>query len=170
MREAHGDQFWWRSLVTVFWLQAVVLWFVGLPLLVASRAEAPRHLTATDLIGAALFLTGFAIEAISDAQLTRFRSLPSNHGRVLDSGLWRYSRHPNYFGDALVWWGLYAIATSTPGGWLTALSPATMTFLLRRVSGVTLLEQSLKRKPDYERYVQRTSPFVPWPSREVPRG
>lgn len=82
----------------------------------------------------------------------------------------RYSRHPNYFGDAVVWWSLFGIAVSTPGGWLTALSPAVMTFLLRRVSGVMLLEQSLKAKPGYERYITRTSPFRPWPSREVREG
>lgn len=167
MRVAHGDHFWWRSLGTVFWLQAAILWFVALPLLMASRTSAPNSVTFTDVVGVALFLTGFACESISDYQLTRFRSIASNRGRVLDTGLWRYSRHPNYFGDALVWWGLYAIAVSTPGGWMTVLSPAVMTFLLRRVSGVTLLEQSLKAKPDYERYMTRTSPFFPWPPRDA---
>jgi steroid 5-alpha reductase family enzyme len=148
MRLAHGRQFWWRSLVTIFWLQAGILWFVALPVLMASRVDAPDSVTFADVVGLALFLAGFVVEAISDDQLTRFRAAPSNRGLVLDAGLWRYSRHPNYVGDAVVWWGVYAIAASTPGGWLTALSPAVMTFLLRRVSGVTLL-------------------FFPWPPRDV---
>jgi steroid 5-alpha reductase family enzyme len=84
----------------------------------------------------------------------------------MDRGLWRYTRHPNYFGDACVWWGLYAIAAATPGGWLTLLSPALMTFLLLRVSGVALLERGLsKRRPDYADYVRRTSAFLPLPPR-----
>lgn len=167
MRASDGDQFWWRSLGTIFWLQAVILWFVALPVLMASRTDAPTTVRLTDIAGVLLFLAGFACEAVSDYQLTRFRSKPSNRGLVLDTGLWRYSRHPNYFGDALVWWGVYAIAVSTPGGWLTALSPAVMIVLLRRVSGVTLLEQSLRAKPAYERYIRRTSPFFPWPPRDV---
>ena len=93
----------------------------------------------------------------------RFRAEPSNRGKVLDRGLWRYTRHPNYFGDATLWWGMYAMAASTPGGWLTVLSPALMTLLLMRVSGVTLLEDGLKAsKPGYRAYITRTPAFFPW--------
>jgi steroid 5-alpha reductase family enzyme len=169
MRAARGPAFWWRSLFTVFWLQGAILWFVALPLLVAVRARSPAALTPVDLMGVLIFAVGFAFEAVGDYQLLRFRADPSNRGKVLDRGLWRYTRHPNYFGNATLWWGLYSIAAATPGGWLTVLSPALMTFLLMRVSGVTLLEDGLKAsKPGYCGYIARTPAFFPWFPR-VPR-
>jgi steroid 5-alpha reductase family enzyme len=110
-----------------------------------------------------LFAIGFGFEVVGDSQLARFQAEPANRGRVLDRGLWRYTRHPNYFGDATLWWGLYTIACATPGGWLTVVSPALMSFLLTRVSGVTLLEAGLqKSRPAYREYMTRTSSFVPW--------
>jgi steroid 5-alpha reductase family enzyme len=122
--------------------------------------------TAADVAGVLLFAIGFAFETIGDYQLERFKSRPANRGRVLDTGLWRYTRHPNYFGDALLWWGVYLIAASAPGGWLTLASPLLMTFLLLRVSGVTLLERGLvESKPGYADYIARTSSFIPWPPR-----
>ena len=163
MRASHGRAFWWRSLFTVFWLQGAILWFVALPLLVAVRASSPAALTAVDGLGVLLFAVGFGFEVVGDYQLERFRGEPSNRGKVLDRGLWRYTRHPNYFGDATLWWGLYAIAATTPSGWLTVLSPALMTFLLMRVSGVTLLEDGLTAsKPGYRAYITRTPAFFPW--------
>ncbi len=163
MRAAHGPAFWWRSLFTVFWLQGAILWFVALPILVAVRAAQPASPTAVNGLGFALVLVGFAFEAVGDYQLARFKADPSNRGRVLDRGLWRYTRHPNYFGDATLWWGLYAIACATPGGWLTIASPALMSFLLIRVSGVTLLEANLQAsKPAYREYIARTPAFLPW--------
>jgi steroid 5-alpha reductase family enzyme len=163
MRAAHGPVFWWRSLFTVFWLQGAILWLVALPLLVAVRAAQPVTLTAVDGVGVALFAIGFGFEVIGDHQLARFKAQPANRGHVLERGLWRYTRHPNYFGDATLWWGLYAIASATPGGWLTVLSPALMSFLLVRVSGVTLLEDGLKAsKPGYRAYIARTPAFFPW--------
>ena len=163
MRASHGHTFWWRSLFTVFWLQGALLWFIALPLLVAVRAPAPAHLTAVDGLGLLIFAGGFGFEVVGDAQLARFKADPANRGTVLDRGLWRYTRHPNYFGDATLWWGLYLMAASTPGGWLTLLSPALMTFLLMRVSGVTLLEEGLKAsKPGYAAYIANTPAFFPW--------
>jgi steroid 5-alpha reductase family enzyme len=163
MRASQGPAFWWRSLFTVFWLQGAILWFVGLPLLMAVRATQPAALTPLDLLGVVLFTVGLGFEAVGDYQLARFRADPLNRGKVLDAGLWRYTRHPNYFGDATMWWGMYAIAGSTPGGWLTILSPSLMTLLLMRVSGVTLLEDGLKAaKPDYHAYIVRTPAFFPW--------
>ena len=163
MRAAHGDAFWWRSLFTVFWLQGAILWFVALPVLAAVRGPQPDALTVVDALGCLVFAAGFAFEVVGDRQLRRFRADPSTRGQVLDRGLWRYTRHPNYFGDAMLWWGVYLIAAATSGGWLTVLSPALMTFLLMRVSGVTLLEQSLKRtKPAYRDYIARTPAFFPW--------
>ena len=163
MRASHGRAFWWRSLFTVFWLQGALLWFVALPVLVAVRAVRPAALTAIDGFGMVLFAIGFLFEVVGDYQLARFQAEPANRGKVLDTGLWRYTRHPNYFGDATMWWGIYAMAASVPGGWATVLSPMLMTFLLTRVSGVTLLEDGLKAsKPGYQAYIMRTPAFVPW--------
>jgi steroid 5-alpha reductase family enzyme len=169
MRASHGQAFWWRSLFTVFWLQGAILWFVALPLLFAVRATQPAALTVVDGLGLLLFAAGFGFEVVGDYQLERFRAEPGNRGTVLDGGLWRYTRHPNYFGDATMWWGMYAIAASTPSGWLTVLSPILMTWLLMRVSGVTLLEEGLKAsRPGYRAYIARTTAFFPWFPR-VPR-
>jgi steroid 5-alpha reductase family enzyme len=169
MRLSHGPAFWWRSLFTVFWLQGAILWFVALPLLVAVRATQPATLTAVDAVGILLFAVGFGFEVVGDHQLTRFKADVSNRGAVLDRGLWRYTRHPNYFGDATMWWGMFALAAATPGGWLTVLSPSLMTWLLMRVSGVTLLEDGLKAsKPGYRAYIASTPAFFPWFPR-VPR-
>ena len=163
MRASHGQAFWWRSLFTVFWLQGALLWFVAIPFLVAIRATQPAALSPVDGLGIVLFAIGFGFEVVGDYQLARFRADRANRGTVLDSGLWRYTRHPNYFGDATMWWGLYAIAAATSGGWLTVLSPSLMTLLLMRVSGVTLLEEGLKAsKPGYRSYVARTPAFFPW--------
>ncbi len=163
IRTAHGHAFWWRSLFIVFWLQAAILWFVALPLLIAARSPQPAQVTVTDVAGLLLFIVGLAFEAVGDHQLRRFKSVPANRGKVLDTGLWRYTRHPNYFGDAVLWWGLYLVAVSASGGWMTIASPALMTFLLLRVSGVTLLERGLTAsKPGYADYVARTSAFFPW--------
>lgn len=162
MRAAAGNAFARRSLFVVFWLQAALIWFVSLPMLaiVAAPVAGIRH---TDIAGLLLFLVGFVFEAVGDAQLARFRSNPANRGRVLDTGLWRYTRHPNYFGDATLWWGVFLMATAAPAGWMTIGSPVVMTVLLLRVSGVALLERSLKSsKPDYDAYLRRTSAFIPW--------
>jgi steroid 5-alpha reductase family enzyme len=165
-RVEHGSRWWWRSLLQVFVLQAVIAWVVSWPLLAAVSSPEPPHLTWVDVAGVGVWMVGMGFETIGDWQLARFKADPANRARVMDGGLWRYTRHPNYFGDALVWWGLFLPAAATPAGWWTAVSPALMTFLLMRVSGVALLEATLKtRKPGYAEYVARTSAFVPWPSR-----
>lgn len=162
MRTRHGDAFWWRSLLLVFWLQGTLLWFIALPILLAAR-DTTTLFIPTDIAGLLLFGVGFAFETIGDRQLRNFKADPANRGRVLDRGLWRYSRHPNYFGDALLWWGLYLLAVAAPGGWLTVLSPMLMTVLLVRVSGVVLLEEGLRAsKPGYADYIAKTSAFIPW--------
>ncbi len=166
MRAHHGDAFRWKSAYIVFGLQGALMWFISLPLQAAAAAPTPASLGPLDALGLALFALGFCFEAVGDWQLARWKADPANAGRVMDQGLWRYTRHPNYFGDACVWWGLYAIAAATLGGWLTLLSPTLMTFLLLRVSGVALLERGLsKRRPDYADYVRRTSAFIPLPPR-----
>ncbi len=163
MRDRHGVRFWWRSLFIVFWLQGALMWFVSLPLLAGISAARPAGMTGLDAIGIVAFGFGFGFEVIGDRQLRRFRSSRQSRGEVLDTGLWRYTRHPNYFGDAVLWWGLYIMATAVPGGWRTILSPCLMTFLLVRVSGVALLEEGLKAsKPGYADYIARTPAFFPW--------
>jgi steroid 5-alpha reductase family enzyme len=163
MRERSPKSFPWRSLFTVFWLQAVLLWAISMPLLQAQRKPIPPQLTWLDGLGILLFLIGFAFEAGGDWQLARFKADPRNEGKVLDRGFWRYTRHPNYFGDAMVWWGFFCLAAATPGSLWTIYSPILMTVLLIRVSGVALLEKRLQDvKPGYRDYVARTNAFFPW--------
>jgi steroid 5-alpha reductase family enzyme len=167
MRDKRGATFPLSSLFTVFLLQALILWVVAAPVVQVQRASQPAGLTWLDVLGVAVFGIGFLFETVGDWQLARFKSDPSNRGKVLDSGLWRYTRHPNYFGDAMVWWGffLFALATS---GWWTIYGPIIMTALLMKVSGVALLERSLKEtKPGYREYVERTNAFFPWPPQKA---
>ena len=157
-----AGSFVWRSLLQVFLLQGALLWLISAPLLLAIAQTAPAALGRLDALGTLLWLAGFAFEAGGDWQLQRFKANPANNGRVLDSGLWRYTRHPNYFGDALIWWGLYLLAAASPlGAWAIA-SPLLMTVLLMRVSGVTMLEQTLAQRPAYREYIARTPAFFPW--------
>lgn len=167
MRAKYGSKFPWLSLVIVFWLQAFLAWLIALPLWQVQAAAGPPGLTWLDALGLVVFAVGLIVESTADLQLARFRADAANRGKVLDRGLWRYSRHPNYFGEALVWWGLFVIVLSTPGAWWTVVSPLLITFLLLRVSGVTLLEDSLKStKPGYRDYIESTNAFIPWfPSR-----
>jgi steroid 5-alpha reductase family enzyme len=161
MRRAHGARFPLVSLVTVFALQGVLMWLVSLPVQLAQVATAPP-LGWLDAAGAALWLVGMLFEGVGDLQLARFKADPANAGKVMDRGLWRYTRHPNYFGDACVWWGLWLIAAAT-GAWWTAVSPLLMTLFLLKVSGVAMLERTIvKRRPEYADYIARTSAFVPW--------
>ncbi|HSB12765.1 MAG TPA: DUF1295 domain-containing protein [Blastocatellia bacterium] len=168
MRARHGKRFPIVSLVSVFALQAVLMWIISLPLQVAEISRVPARLTWLDWVGATVWLIGFLFESAGDFQLSRFKSDPNNKGKVMDRGLWRYTRHPNYFGDALLWWGFFLIALSTPAGLWTVISPLVMTGLLMKVSGVALLEKTLvKTKPEYSDYVRRTSAFFPWFSGKV---
>ena len=159
MRARHGSSFAAKSLMLVFGLQAVLATVVALPLAAAIASPSPWN--ALDVLGAAVFAAGFALEAVADAQLARFKSNPAQAGRVMDWGLWRYSRHPNYFGECALWWGLWLIAAGA-GAWWTIVSPLLMTLLLLRVSGVTLLEQDIEgRRPSYRDYIRRTNAFIP---------
>jgi steroid 5-alpha reductase family enzyme len=166
MRRHHGARFPWVSLATVFALQGVLQVAVGLPIaLTAARPGGPA-LGALDLLGAALFAVGLFFESVGDLQLAGFRADPANAGRVMDRGLWAWTRHPNYFGDCLAWWGVGAIALAAPLGWIALLGPALMTFLLLRVSGVALLERSIaRRRPGYAEYAARVPAFLPRPPR-----
>lgn len=168
MRQRHGARFWWLSGLMVFGLQAFLALAVSLPLLAAATRGATRPLGVLDFAGAGLWLAGLLCEAIADAQLARFKRAPGNRGQVMDRGLWRYSRHPNYFGEFLLWWGLGLVGLGAGVAW-ALLGPALLTVLLLRVSGVTLLEAALReRRPAYVDYIRRTSAFIPWRPREVP--
>ena len=162
MREENGNQWWWKSYFKVFLLQGILMWIIAAPL---TAVQIPGNQDAhgvLDFIGLALWLFGFYFEALGDLQLSRFKGNPENKGKVLQSGVWRYTRHPNYFGDSAQWWAYYLIALSA-GGWWTIFSPILMTLLLVRVSGVSLLEKALTNtKPGYEDYIKRTSAFIPW--------
>jgi len=165
IRARNEPGFAWKSLYLVFGLQAVLAWLIAAPL--AAAIGAVNAIGALDLIGAALAAFGIAFEALADAQLARFKADPANPGRVMDRGLWRYTRHPNYFGEFCLWWGLYAIALAA-GAWWTVFSPLLMTVLLLKVSGVALLEKDIgERRPAYRDYAARTNAFFPGPSREA---
>lgn len=167
-KEQKGWDFATASLIYVFSLQALLQFIVCLPVQLG-QSSGPASLGPLAWAGAALAVTGILFETIGDAQLVRFKANPDNAGKVLDTGLWRYTRHPNYFGDACTWWGLYLIAADT--GLLGALSivgPALLTFLLTRWSGVPTTEGPMRRKkPDYADYVARTSSFIPMPPKRV---
>jgi steroid 5-alpha reductase family enzyme len=161
-RQEAGGQWWWRSFLKVFLLQGFLMWVISAPLLAAHISPAQARLTWLDYLAIAVWVIGFTFEALGDWQMARFKANPENKGQVLNKGVWRYSRHPNYFGDATQWWAYYLIALAA-GGWWTIFSPLLMTILLLRVSGVTMLESTLKeKKPGYREYIQNTSAFIPW--------
>ncbi|QDU56286.1 DUF1295 domain-containing protein [Aeoliella mucimassa] len=171
MRRKIGPQFWWVSLLTVFALQGVVMWTVALPVVVGLESSywfgdlQPLHWG-----GIALWIVGMGFESIGDWQLARFKANTENESQVCDQGLWRYTRHPNYFGDFCVWWGHWLVSLGMWTDAWTVVSPLLMSVLLMRVSGVTLLESDISdRRPAYAEYKRRTSAFFPWfPKAEVP--
>ncbi len=159
MRARNDPGFAWKSLYLVFGLQAVLAWVIAAPLFAASASRAP--LGALDVAGIALWTFGFALETVADAQLARFANEPSNRGGVMDRGVWRYTRHPNYFGEACVWWGYWLLAAGGGGAW-SVFAPILVTVLLLKVSGVALLERDIaRRRPAYRAYAARTNAFVP---------
>ena len=162
-RAESGNRFWLVSLFKVFLLQAVVLWLISISFQYGQLSQGPESLSWFEGIGVMLWLVGFLFEAVGDWQLANFKRDPTNKGKIMDQGLWAYSRHPNYFGDSLVWWGLYVITLATPGGWATIFSPVLITLVLVKMTGVALTEKYIQsRRPGYQRYMQRTSTFLPW--------
>jgi steroid 5-alpha reductase family enzyme len=164
IRKNNEPHFWFSSLYIVFGLQALLAWIISMPLFGA--IESRTAMNGWDYIGAIVVIFGLYWETKADWQLSCFKSKPANQGRVLDTGLWHYSRHPNYFGEFCVWWGFYLIALAG-GAWWSIVSPLLMTLLLFKVSGVALLEKTItERRPEYARYIARTNAFFPWAPKE----
>ena len=159
IRRNNEPHFGLKSLYIIFGLQGLLAWIISIPLLFALFARSGFHWL--DGIALGLWLIGFAFEAIADYQLLTFKKNPDNKGRVLDAGLWRYTRHPNYFGEFCIWWGFFLLAIPA-GGWWTVYAPVLMSFLLLKVSGVVLMEKDIStRRPEYQSYIDRTNAFFP---------
>ncbi len=170
-RKYGAERYWWVSFFQVFLLQGLLVVLISAPLQLAGAAGRPDPVSLLDLLGLGLFAAGLAIEVVADAQLASYRRAKARGGAgapgpVLETGLWRFSRHPNYFGEALLWWGFFLCALDVPWGWATFPAPALMTFLLVKVSGVAMLDAHMAAtRPEYADYVRRTSAFLPWPPR-----
>jgi len=164
LRDRDGNRFWLTSLYRIYLVQAVLMWLVALPLQVGSAHGSGRGLGLLDWAGVVVWAIGFGIEAVGDLQLTRFKADPANYRRVMDRGLWRYTRHPNYFGDVVAWWGIGIVALSAGGAWWALIGPVLNTLILARGTGKPLLEKTIgDRRPGYADYVRRTSGFIPLP-------
>ena len=160
-RESWGKTFVWRSYLQIYLLQGTVIYLVALPLLLVIR-DPGGPLGWLDLLGVLIWLLGFGFEAIGDWQLLQFKNDAENRGRIMRFGLWRFTRHPNYFGEAILWWGIFLLALSVPYGWLAIISPLLIDFLLLKVSGIPMLEERYAGNPEFEVYKQRTNAFFPW--------
>lgn len=162
-RVAGGERFWVISLFKVFLLQALFLWAIALNVQLGVAASAPSHFTRFDLLGLLIWSIGFMFEAVADWQLAAFKSDPANHGRTMRKGLWAFSRHPNYFGEILVWWGVFMITLSQPANLWTVISPVLITLVVLKMTGVPLTEKHISQKrSDYECYRKKTNAVVPW--------
>ena len=160
MRKNNQPYFWLKSIYIIFGLQAVLAWTISASLYGAIISNMPLNIV--DYIGMSLFVFGLFWEGVSDWQLMQFKQDATNKGKVLNTGLWRYTRHPNYFGECCLWWGFYLIALAG-GAWWAIISPALITILLLKVSGVSLLENTIsERRPDYAKYKKTTNAFLPW--------
>ena len=161
MRTKHGERFWWVSLFTVFLLQGALMWFISLTIQSGVFWGETAAIGWVAVLGTVLWAVGFLFESVGDYQMAQFKARPESKGQVMKEGLWRYTRHPNYFGDFCVWWGLFLVAANA-NSWWTVASPALMTFLLLKVSGVALLESDIEeRRPEYAEYKRRTNAFFP---------
>jgi len=162
-REKYGEGFWWISLFKVFLLQGVILWVISLTVQAAQISASPSRFAALDIAGSLVWAAGMFFEAVGDWQLKRFKADPDSKGRVMDRGLWAYTRHPNYFGESLIWWGIFLVSMADGSNIWSIVSPVLITYLLLRVSGVAMLERDISdRRPEYRDYIIRTSAFIPW--------
>jgi len=160
-RRDWGRWFVPRSYFQVFLLQGIFMLVISSPLVLVNGSSI-RGLTALDGLGAVLWLVGFIFEAVGDYQLKKFKQKPESRGKIMTTGLWKTTRHPNYFGEATLWWGIFLIGLSVPGGWAGIISPLTIGFLLVKVSGIPMLERKYAGNEEFLAYARRTSPFFPW--------
>ncbi len=158
-RESWGKTFYWRSYLQVFILQGFFLFLISLPIIVVNTRNA--ELGLFDIVGLMMWLLGFFFEAIGDYQLLKFTKNPLNKGKIIQTGLWKYTRHPNYFGEVVLWWGIFCFALSVPFGFLTIIGPITITFLILYVSGIPMLEKKYENNLEFAEYKKRTSAFFP---------
>jgi steroid 5-alpha reductase family enzyme len=162
-REQYGNRYWWISFFKVFFIQGILLWVISLGVQTVLMAPSPGKFVWLDALGGLVWGAGFLFEAVGDWQLERFKSDPNSKGKVMDRGLWKYTRHPNYFGESLIWWGLFLISLTDISNFWTVISPLVITFLLLKVSGVAMLERDISnRRPKYQAYIRRTNAFIPW--------
>lgn len=165
-RNEWGRWFILRSYLQVYLLQGAFLFLIVLPVLLINRSAGPG-LGFVDLLGAVVWLCGFYFEAVGDAQLAAYINDPANRGKLMRSGLWAYTRHPNYFGEVTQWWGVWLIALSVPNGWFGVIGPLTITFLILKVSGIPMLEKKMAEHPEFAEYRKKTSVFFPFPPRST---
>lgn len=165
-RKAWGKNWLWRSYLQVFVLQALILYVFLTPVLLALSSPA-TSLAWISWIGLLIFIAGFLFESIADEQLRRFKMIPNNKGKLMTEGLWSWSRHPNYFGEVLQWWGIWLLVVDLPWGWATVISPIGVTYLILKVSGVSMLEDLMKSRPGYTQYAAQTSEFFPRPPKKT---
>lgn len=157
--------FYIRSYLQVFILQGIFLYIISIPILFLNK-NAFGGLNLISMIGIIIWIIGFLFESIADRELSNFIKNPENKGKLMTQGLWKYSRHPNYFGEIIQWWGIWIIALNIPSGFYTIISPLTISFLIIFVSGIPLLEKKYKGRPDFEEYKKRTSILIPLPSKK----
>lgn len=168
-RESWGETFIWRSFLQIYMLQGSVIFLVSLPVMLV-MAQPGGEIVWLDFCGILIWMVGFAFESIGDYQLLIFKRTTENRGKIIQSGLWQYTRHPNYFGEATLWWGIFLIALSTPYGTIAIISPLLIDFLLLKVSGIPMLEAKYADRPDFEYYKQRTNAFFPWFPKSISGG
>lgn len=149
-----------RSYLQVFILQGFFMLTIAYPIFILAQNQ-PKAISFLDIIGILMWLTGFFFEAVGDGQMRRFKQIPANKGKIMDRGLWKYTRHPNYFGESTMWWGIFIITLNVQWGWAAMFSPIIITLLLLKVSGVPLLEKKYQANPEYMEYIRKTSSFVP---------
>lgn len=166
-REEWGDFVYVRSYFQVFIIQGIVMVIASLSIILIESFPQPP-INWMDGIGVAVLFIGFIFETVGDYQLSKFKQDVQNKGKFMQTGLWKYTRHPNYFGEALLWWGIYIIACGVPYGWTSFISPLCITLLVRFVSGVPLLEQKFDKNSEFQVYKRRTPVFVPWCPKSEP--
>lgn len=162
-RKQYGQKWWWYSYLQTFMLQSALMLFISAPIIHIQATSIPTNIGMVEIFGIFIWIIGFFFKNVGDIQLKKFKKDPTNKGKLLNTGVWRYTRHPNYFGDAVQWWGFYLIAAGSTLGFLTIFSPIIMTYFLIKVSGVAMLEKSMEeKKPGYKEYMKTTNAFIPW--------